>query len=52
LTTILLIMTTDELLEPPLVLGDFIRAVASTRPTVSADDVQRQKRFAAEGGSD
>ncbi|THH07933.1 hypothetical protein EW145_g3046 [Phellinidium pouzarii] len=31
----------DELLEPPLKLNDFIKAVDSVRPTVSEDDIKR-----------
>ena len=30
-----------ELLEPPLRLNDFVRAVQSVRPTVTEDDIKR-----------
>ncbi|GAA98091.1 uncharacterized protein L969DRAFT_85984 [Mixia osmundae IAM 14324] len=43
---------TDELLEPPLNLRDFLRAAQSVRPTVAADDLLKFKEFTDELGSE
>lgn len=44
----------DQLLEPPLVLKDFIKAVKNSRPTVSGEDLKKNedwtKEFGSEGG--
>lgn len=42
----------DKLLEPPLVVKDFIRAVKSARPTVSGDDLQKSAQWTAEFGQE
>lgn len=42
----------DALLEPPLLLKDFIKAVKSSRPTVSAEDIKRSEEWTAEFGSE
>ncbi|KAL9110325.1 MAG: hypothetical protein Q9227_005056 [Pyrenula ochraceoflavens] len=42
----------DRLLEPPLLLKDFIKAIKASRPTVSADDLQRSVDWTAEFGSE
>jgi vacuolar protein-sorting-associated protein 4 len=42
----------DKLLEPPLVLKDFIRAVKGARPTVSQEDIKRSADWTAEFGSE
>lgn len=42
----------DQLLEPPLVLKDFVKAVKSARPTVSSQDLQRNAEWTAEFGSE
>lgn len=42
----------DELELPPLELKDFIRSVASTRPTVNAKDLQRQIEFTNDFGQE
>lgn len=42
----------DKLLEPPLVLKDFVKAVKGARPTVSADDLKRNADWTAEFGSE
>jgi vacuolar protein-sorting-associated protein 4 len=42
----------DKLLEPPLVVKDFIRAVKSARPTVSADDLTKSAAWTAEFGQE
>lgn len=42
----------DQLLEPPLVLKDFIKAVKSARPTVSHDDLKKNEEWTAEFGSE
>ena len=45
---------TDQLLEPPLTVKDFQRAVKGSRPTVSQDDLIKNadwtKEFGSEGG--
>ena len=42
----------DKLLEPPLVLKDFVKAVKSARPTVSGEDLKRNADWTAEFGSE
>lgn len=42
----------DKLLEPPLVLKDFVKAVKGARPTVSQDDIKRSAEWTAEFGSE
>lgn len=42
----------DELLEPPLQLKDFVKAVKSARPTVSAEDIKRSEEWTNEFGSE
>lgn len=38
----------DKLLEPPLVVKDFIRAIKASRPTVSGEDLKRNADWTAE----
>ncbi|KAJ5861494.1 uncharacterized protein N7529_008804 [Penicillium soppii] len=42
----------DQLLEPPLVLKDFIKAVKNSRPTVSGEDLTRNSEWTQEFGSE
>ncbi|CAL5870192.1 uncharacterized protein PFLUO_LOCUS4427 [Penicillium psychrofluorescens] len=42
----------EQLLEPPLVLKDFIKAVRNSRPTVSHEDLQRNAEWTEEFGSE
>ena len=42
----------DKLLEPGLVLKDFVKAVKGARPTVSAGDLQKNAVWTAEFGSE
>lgn len=42
----------EKLLEPPLVLKDFVKAVKGARPTVSQDDIKRSAEWTAEFGSE
>ncbi|KAL5354001.1 Vacuolar protein sorting-associated protein 4 [Pseudogymnoascus australis] len=42
----------DALLEPPLLLKDFVKAVKGSRPTVSLEDVKRNEEWTAEFGSE
>jgi vacuolar protein-sorting-associated protein 4 len=42
----------DKLLEPPLVLKDFIKAVKNSRPTVSGDDLEKNADWTAQFGSE
>lgn len=43
-------LESDELLEPPLKLNDFVRAVDSVRPTVSEDDIKRHLEWTNDSG--
>ena len=42
----------DKLLEPPLILKDFVKAVKGARPTVSHDDIRKNEAWTAEFGSE
>ncbi|EPQ63175.1 Bgt-84 [Blumeria graminis f. sp. tritici] len=42
----------DKLLEPPLQLKDFIKAVKGARPTVSQEDIKRSEEWTEEFGSE
>ncbi|KAJ5468039.1 Vacuolar sorting ATPase Vps4 [Penicillium sp. IBT 31633x] len=42
----------EKLLEPPLVLKDFIKAVNNSRPTVSLEDLTRNSEWTKEFGSE
>ncbi|KAJ5156034.1 vacuolar protein sorting-associated protein 4 [Penicillium capsulatum] len=42
----------EQLLEPPLILKDFIKAVRNSRPTVSQEDLQRNSEWTKEFGSE
>ena len=42
----------NQLLEPPLVLKDFVRAIKGARPTVSQEDIKRSAEWTAEFGSE
>ena len=42
----------DKLLEPPLVLKDFVKAVKGARPTVSQADIHKSEEWTAEFGSE
>jgi vacuolar protein-sorting-associated protein 4 len=42
----------DKLLEPPLTLKDFVKAVKGARPTVSGEDLKRNADWTAEFGSE
>lgn len=42
----------DKLLEPPLVLKDFVKAVKASRPTVSGEDLKKSADWTAEFGSE
>ncbi|KAF9952134.1 Vacuolar protein sorting-associated protein 4 [Modicella reniformis] len=42
----------DQLLEPPLGMQDFLKAVKSVRPTVSSGDVVEHDKFTLEFGSE
>ena len=42
----------DQLLEPPLVLKDFVKAVKAARPTVSQEDIKKSAEWTAEFGSE
>lgn len=40
----------DELVEPPLKLQDFIKSLESTRPTVTEADIKRHDDWTKESG--
>ncbi|KAH8595198.1 P-loop containing nucleoside triphosphate hydrolase protein [Bisporella sp. PMI_857] len=42
----------DQLLEPPLQLKDFVKAVKGARPTVSQEDIKRSEEWTNEFGSE
>ena len=42
----------DKLLEPPLVLKDFVKAIKGARPTVSGEDLKRSSDWTKEFGSE
>ena len=42
----------DKLLEPPLGLKDFVKAVKGARPTVSQEDIRRSAAWTEEFGSE
>jgi vacuolar protein-sorting-associated protein 4 len=42
----------DQLLEPPLMLKDFIKAVRNSRPTVSQKDLEMNAEWTKEFGSE
>ncbi|EYE98175.1 AAA family ATPase VPS4 [Aspergillus ruber CBS 135680] len=42
----------DQLLEPALVLKDFVKSVRSSRPTISYDDLKRNAEWTEEFGSE
>jgi vacuolar protein-sorting-associated protein 4 len=42
----------ENLLEPPLGLRDFVKAVKGARPTVSGQDLKRNAEWTAEFGSE
>ena len=42
----------DQLLEPPLNVKDFVKAIKGARPTVSADDLRKNAEWTAEFGSE
>jgi vacuolar protein-sorting-associated protein 4 len=40
----------DELLEPPLRMGDFTRAISQVRPTVTEDDIRKHVEWTNDSG--
>jgi vacuolar protein-sorting-associated protein 4 len=42
----------EQLHEPPLMLRDFEKAIATARPTVSKDDLARNAEWTKEFGSE
>jgi len=43
---------TDQLLEPPLQVKDFVKAIKASRPTVSQEDLKRSSEWTQEFGSE
>ncbi|ODV60777.1 AAA family ATPase VPS4 [Ascoidea rubescens DSM 1968] len=42
----------DELLEPPLTIKDFLKAIKKTRPTVNSADLHKQEQFTKDFGQE
>ncbi|KAI0089921.1 AAA-domain-containing protein [Irpex rosettiformis] len=42
----------DELLEPPLKLNDFLKSLESTRPTVTAEDIRKHDQWTRDSGAE
>jgi len=42
----------DELMEPPLKIGDFLKSLDSVRPTVTMSDIERHDEWTKESGND
>lgn len=42
----------DKLLEPPLLLRDFVKAIKSSRPTVSTEDLEKNEEWTKKFGSE
>ncbi|KAL6305600.1 AAA-domain-containing protein [Sparassis latifolia] len=42
----------DELLEPPLRLADFLKSLDSVRPTVTAEDIKKHDQWTLESGNE
>lgn len=40
----------EELLEPPLRMGDFVRAIGQVRPTVNEDDILKHVHWTNDSG--
>lgn len=43
---------TEQLLEPPLSVKDFIKAIKASRPTVSGEDLRANAEWTKEFGSE
>jgi len=43
---------TDQLLEPMVTMNDFLKSLKSSRPTVNASELQKQKKFTDEFGEE
>lgn len=42
----------DELMEPPLTVADFVRAVGTSKKSVNDDDVEQYTKWTAEFGQE
>lgn len=42
----------DKLMEPPLTMKDFVKAVKNSRPTVSKEDIQKSNDWTRDFGSE
>lgn len=40
----------EQLQEPPLRIGDFLKSLDSTRPTVTAEDIKKHDQWTQESG--
>ncbi|KAF4562451.1 AAA ATPase family protein [Pleurotus pulmonarius] len=45
-------VASDELVEPPLRLPDFLKSLASVRPTVTEADIKKHQEWTAESGNE
>lgn len=43
-------LDSEELLEPPLRLGDFVRAISQVRPTVTEEDISKHVHWTNDSG--
>ena len=43
-------LDSEELLEPPLRMGDFVRAIGQVRPTVTEEDIQKHVHWTNDSG--
>lgn len=41
----------DDLLEPPLKLADFLKSLDNVRPTVTSEDIRRHDQWTIESGA-
>ncbi|KAF8236954.1 AAA-domain-containing protein [Tricholoma matsutake] len=46
------VVESNELLEPPLRIADFLKSLDSTRPTVTEKDIQRHEEWTKDSGND
>ena len=45
-------VATEQLLEPPLQVKDFVKAIKASRPTVRGEDLKRSAEWTQEFGSE
>jgi vacuolar protein-sorting-associated protein 4 len=45
-------LSSDELVEPPLGMADFVKSIDQVRPTVTASDILKHDEWTKESGAD